>query len=180
MTTEVFSPAARLVEVDGVTLESGTDLGRALRTSYGAFPSGVVALCADLGGPAPIGMAVSSFTSVSLDPPLLSVCMDNGSSTWPQLRQSPRLGVSVLSTAHRDAARQLASRTGDRFAGLEVDRTHHGAVLLHDAGAWFEVSVHDEVAAGDHVIVLLRVHAHVVRPEVAPLVFQASTFRELV
>jgi flavin reductase (DIM6/NTAB) family NADH-FMN oxidoreductase RutF len=148
-----------------------------LRQAYGCFPSGVTAVCATRDG-RPVGIAASSFTSVSIDPPLVSVCVQHTSSTWPKLSDLPRLGVSVLGEAHDAACRQIAAKTGDRFAGLRWDRTAQGAVLLHDAAAWLDCSVEQELPAGDHKIVLLRVHA--LRTfDTAPLVFHGSRFRQL-
>ncbi|MEO9323518.1 flavin reductase family protein [Nocardioides sp. C4-1] len=151
--------------------------GRALRDVYGRFPSGVVAVCAEVEGER-IGMAVSSFTSVSLEPALVSVCLDRGSSTWPRLRRARRLGVSVLGAGHAGVARQLASRSGDRFAGLDVETADGGAVLLPGASAWFDTRVHGEVDAGDHVVVLLEVVRFGACPD-EPLVFHGSAFRAL-
>jgi flavin reductase (DIM6/NTAB) family NADH-FMN oxidoreductase RutF len=168
-----------LAEVDGVALEEGAR-GRALRDTYGSFPSGVVAVCADVEDEGLVGMAVSSFTSVSLEPALVSICLDKGSSTWPKLRSVGRLGVSVLSTEHEKVARQLSSRSGDRFAGVEVQAIRGGAVLLHDASAWLECTIHDEVDAGDHVIALLQVVRYRTQEDAEPLVFHASRFRSLV
>src|SRR5918997_4998820 len=79
-----------VVELDDLSADP-----QELRRAYGCFPSGVTAICTLVDG-APDGMAASSFTSVSLDPPLVSVCVQNTSTTWPRLRHLPRLGVSVL------------------------------------------------------------------------------------
>lgn len=152
--------------------------GRALRDAYGRFPSGVVAVCAEVEGGERVGMAVSSFTSVSLKPALVSICLDRGSSTWPRLRLARRLGVSVMGAGHTGAARQLASRSGDRFAGLDVETADGGALLLHGASAWFECRVSSEVEAGDHVVVLLEVIGFGARDD-EPLVFHGSRFRAL-
>jgi flavin reductase (DIM6/NTAB) family NADH-FMN oxidoreductase RutF len=151
---------------------------RELRDAYGAFPSGVVGLCAvvdDL----PMGMAASSFVAVSLDPPLVAVCVQHTSTTWPRLRDRPHLGVSVLGESHDLAARRLAAKTGDRFEGLALGTTPGGAVLIEGASAWLECSVEREVPAGDHAIVLLRIETFDVEPSIAPLVFHSSTFRRL-
>ena len=148
-----------------------------LRRAFSMFPSGVVALCAHPDG-TPTGMAASSFTSVSLDPPLVSVCIAHTSTTWPALRTAGRLGVSVLGAGHRDVARQLASRQGDRFAGLTY-KTAGDAILLDGATMWAVCSIEREVPAGDHDIVVLRAHAVVPYPEVQPIVFHESRFREL-
>lgn len=148
-----------------------------LRRVFGAFPTGVTALAALFGGP--VGLAANSFTSVSLDPPLVSVCVATGSQTWPLLRRAPRIGVSVLSHEQEEASRRLAARGVDRFAGLPWHPTEDGAVLLDRATAWFDCSVEREIRAGDHDIVLLRVHRLGTDPGTAPLVFHASRYRRL-
>ncbi|MCI2422627.1 flavin reductase family protein [Saccharopolyspora sp. K220] len=149
-----------------------------LKQAYGCFPSGVTAVCAYRDG-GPVGIAASSFTSVSIDPPLVSLCVQRTSTTWPRLSNGPRLGVSMLGETHDAACRQISSRTGDRFASIEWERTAEGAVLLRDAAAWLDCSVDTVVPAGDHELILLRVHALQVRTDVAPLVFHGSRFRQL-
>ena len=149
-----------------------------LRRVFGAFPSGVTALAAFVDG-RPVGMAASSFTSVSLDPPLVSVCVARTSTTWPVLREVARLGVSVLSAEQAHAGRQLAARDVDRFAGLGWGVTPDGAVLLDGASAWLDCSTEQQVRAGDHDIVVLRVHDLDADSTLAPLVFHASRFRRL-
>jgi flavin reductase (DIM6/NTAB) family NADH-FMN oxidoreductase RutF len=149
-----------------------------LRRVFGAFPTGVTAIAALVDG-IPVGMAVGSFTSVSLDPPLASVCVATTSETWPLLRDAGRLGVSVLSHRQEAASRRLASRGIDRFAGLSWHPTKDGAVLLEHASAWFDCSVEREVPAGDHQIVLLRVHGLGTDPRIPPLVFHGSRYRRL-
>jgi flavin reductase (DIM6/NTAB) family NADH-FMN oxidoreductase RutF len=125
-----------------------------LRRVLAAFPTGVTALAALVDGE-PVGMAANSFTSVSLDPPLVSVCVATTSTTWPTLRRASRIGVSVLSHEQEAASRSLAARGIDRFAGLSWHATDDGAILLSDASAWFDCSVEREIRAGDHEIVLL-------------------------
>ena len=149
-----------------------------LRRVFGAFPTGVTAIAALVDG-VPVGLAANSFTSVSLDPPLLSVCVAHTSTTWPLLADRTRLGVTVLGADQERACRQLASRSGDRFAGLDWHATDDGAVLLDGAGAWFDTSVEQHIRAGDHDIVLLRIHALDADHSVTPLVFHASRFRRL-
>ncbi|MFI5953521.1 flavin reductase family protein [Cryptosporangium sp. NPDC051539] len=151
---------------------------RDLRDVYGAFPSGVVGLCAVVDG-VPTGMAASSFVAVSLDPPLVAVCVQHTSTTWPRLRAQPFVGVSVLGESHDLAARRLAAKTGDRFEGVSLATTEGGAVLIDGASAWLECTVDREVPAGDHNIVLLRIETFEVEPTVAPLVFHSSGFRRL-
>jgi flavin reductase (DIM6/NTAB) family NADH-FMN oxidoreductase RutF len=154
-------------------------LGQAeLRRVFGAFPTGVTAV-AGLADGSPLGIAASSFTSVSLDPPVVSVCTAHSSTTWPRLRQLPRVGISVLGAHQEDACRRLGGRGDDRFATLRWRATEGGAVFMEGASAWLECSVYREVTVGDHDIVLLLVHELDSDPAVAPLVFHGSRFRRL-
>jgi flavin reductase (DIM6/NTAB) family NADH-FMN oxidoreductase RutF len=163
-----MSVAAEL-EVDPTTL----------RRVLAAFPTGVTALAALVDGE-PVGMAANSFTSVSLDPPLVSVCVATTSSTWPALRRAARIGVSVLSHEQESASRSLAARGIDRFADLSWHATDDGAILLDGATAWFDCSVEREIRAGDHEIVLLNVHGlGTADPHTPPLVFHGSRYRRL-
>lgn len=161
-----------------VELRPVADDPGALRQAYGCFPSGVTAVCALVDG-VPIGLAASSFTSVSMDPPLVSVCVQHTSTTWPKLRDLDRLGVSVLGEGHDVLARQIASRTGDRFANVTWEAGDGGGVFLGGATAWLDCTVERHVPAGDHDIVLLRVHTLSADPDIAPLIFHGSRFRQL-
>jgi flavin reductase (DIM6/NTAB) family NADH-FMN oxidoreductase RutF len=149
-----------------------------LRKVFGVFPSGVTALAA-LVDDVPVGLAASSFTSVSLEPPLVSVCIAHSSNTWPLLAAAPRLGVSILSAEQSLAGRQLAGKGADRFAGLSWRATDDGAVLLEGSSGWLDVSLYQQVRAGDHDIVVLAVHDLDGDHDVHPLVFHASQFRRL-
>lgn len=149
-----------------------------LRRVFGAFPTGVTAIAALVDG-VPVGLTANSFTAVSLDPPLLSVCVAHTSTTWPLLADSARLGVTVLSAEQERACTQLASRAGDRFAGLDWHATEDGAVLLDGSGAWYDTSIERQIRAGDHDIVLLRIRALDADHAVPPLVFHGSRFRRL-
>jgi flavin reductase (DIM6/NTAB) family NADH-FMN oxidoreductase RutF len=149
-----------------------------LRHVFGAFPTGVTAVAGCIDG-VPVGVAANSFTSVSLDPPLVSVAMGNGSQTWPRLRGARRLGISVLAEGQEDLCRQL-SRTGvDRFAGHGWQVSPYGAVFLDGTAAWLECTIRTEIPAGDHHIVLLDVHRLGADTDTAPLVFHGSRFRRL-
>lgn len=147
-----------------------------LREAFGSFPSGVTAVCALVDG-VPHGMAASSFTSVSLSPPLVSICIQRTSSTWLRLR-GRRLGLSVLAEGQDDACRRLSARRGDRFRDVSWQTGEGGSVFITGASAWLDCSPHDEVPAGDHLIALLRIHA-LHTAENPPLVFHGSRFRRL-
>jgi flavin reductase (DIM6/NTAB) family NADH-FMN oxidoreductase RutF len=149
-----------------------------LREAFGHFPSGVVAIAAEVDGVRE-GLAASTFVPVSLDPPLVSFCVQNTSTTWPKLQTVPRLGISVLGEAHDEAVRTLAAKTGDRFAGLETERNDAGAVFIRGTSMWLDSAIEQTIPAGDHTIVVLRVNDLRVNPDVAPIVFHRSAFRRL-
>ncbi|GIM91098.1 flavin reductase family protein [Paractinoplanes toevensis] len=162
-------------------LRTNQDLDPArLREVFGIFPSGVVAVAALVDG-VPAGLAASSFTSVSLDPPLVSFSIANASKTWPDLRRAPHLGVTILADHHSAVARQLAGAVDRRFDGLSITATDDGAVLLDDGLAHFDTTIYREVIAGDHTIVLLQLHTatHTGLAEPSPLVFHRSRFGRL-
>ncbi len=148
------------------------------REAFGHFPSGVGAIAAEVEGVRE-GLAASTFVPVSLEPPLVSFCVQNTSTTWPKLKGVPMLGISVLGEVHDEAARTLAAKTGDRFVGLETVSYASGAVFIKGTGLWLESAIEQLIPAGDHTIVVLRVNEVTVDAEVAPIVFHRSTFRRL-
>ena len=162
-----------------VSLTTNQDLEPgALREAFGVFPSGVVAVAAEVDDQL-IGLAASSFTSVSLDPPLVSFSVANTSKTWPIVRQADHLGLTVLADHHGDVCRQLAGPVEHRFDGVETTTTEEGAVLLDEGLAMFACSIYREVEAGDHTIVILRLHAVDHADTSLPLVFHRSAFGRL-
>ncbi|MGW2282910.1 flavin reductase family protein [Streptomyces sp. NPDC001770] len=149
-----------------------------LRRAFGCFPSGVAAVCARYEGK-PLGLAASSFTSVSLDPPMVSMCIQHSSTTWPKLREQPRLGLSVLAEGQDEICARLASKLGDRFAGTEWFASDDGSIFVDGATLWLDCTVREEVPCGDHDIVLLEIHGLSATPDAPPLVFHGSRFRRL-
>ena len=150
----------------------------ALKQAYSCFPSGVVAVCRRDADGRPVGMSASAFTTVSLDPPLVSVCVRTESATWPVLREAQTLGVSVFAADQADLCRQLAGPPGQRFDGVAtVDED--GGLFIADATAHLLCTQAAEYPAGDHSVVLLRIVALRSDPSAEPLVFHASSFRAL-
>jgi flavin reductase (DIM6/NTAB) family NADH-FMN oxidoreductase RutF len=150
-----------------------------LRRAFAAFPTGVTAVCA-LSDGQPVGIAASSFTSVSLEPPLVSVAIAHDSRTWPLLRAADRLGVSVLADEHGATCRALASSSPDRFTGIRWSSGEGEAVFIDDSCLTLNCSIEAEVPAGDHDVILLRVHSTESFDRREPLVFHESRFRKLV
>ncbi|MEZ0364844.1 flavin reductase family protein [Mycobacterium sp. pUA109] len=161
-----------------ISFESMTDDTGLLRRAFGCFPSGVTAVCAMVDD-GPVGMAASSFTSVSVAPALVSVCFQSSSYTWQRLRDRPRLGISVLAQSQDAICMNLARNVPDRFVEVAWDRSPGGGVFVRGAAAWLECSLHSEVPAGDHALAVLEIHGLQASPAVAPLVFHGSQFRRL-
>lgn len=153
---------------------------RALRRVYSYFPSGVVALIAEVDGETH-GLVASAFTvGVSIDPPLVSCAIQLSSSTWPRVCAADRIGISVLADSHADLARQIGGRDrARRFDGVPVRTTGSSARFVAGAPVWLECSLYAEHPAGDHSIALLEVTALGADPGLAPLVFHGSSFRSL-
>lgn len=147
---------------------------RELRTSFDGFPSGVAALCAYV-DEQPVGLVATSFTvGVSFEPPLVLFSIQHTSRTWSRLHAAPRLGVSVLGEGQAGTCMQLASRTRDRFEGLELVRTESDSILLGGASMWMECERHSEFTAGDHDIVVFAVMGIAVAEGTVPLIYHQS------
>lgn len=150
----------------------------AFRSVLGRFPTGVVAVTAiDPASGLPAGLAVNSFTSVSLDPPLVAFCVAHTSTTWPIMRTAARLCVNILAEPQRDVSDRLAFGSGpEKFDGVRWTRGPGGAPLIDGALAWIECSVEQEHVAGDHLIVVARAHDLAEHQGSGPLVFYGSGY----
>ncbi|MCY1394223.1 Flavin-dependent monooxygenase, reductase subunit HsaB [compost metagenome] len=156
-------------------LEEETKL---LRTAFGCFPTGVVAV-SGVANDEPVCLIASSFVAVSIDPALVAFCVQWSSHTWDILKVLPRLGISVLGYQHNESVRRLASRAEDKFEQLNLSISPEGAVFIDGATAWLDCTLENVLPAGDHGIVLLRINALTTRPMEEPLVFHGSAFRNL-
>lgn len=130
---------------------------RALRDAFGAFLTGVTVVTAFNEDEAPIGFTANSFTSVSLDPPLLLVCLAKRSRNYAALTSAVGFGVNILSESQKDISNTFARPVEDRFSAVDWKRGPHGAPVFADVAAWFDCAKHALVDAGDHVILIGRV-----------------------
>jgi 3-hydroxy-9,10-secoandrosta-1,3,5(10)-triene-9,17-dione monooxygenase reductase component len=147
---------------------------RAFRDALGRFPTGVAFVTALADGE-PAGLIVSSLTSVSLEPPLVSFCPSRRSLTWSRMRRTQRFGVNVLGRRHERFARSASPPGADRFADVDWELGPGGVPLITDAVAALECDTVAEHPAGDHWIVVGRVHSIRMSPLDDPLVFFAGT-----
>lgn len=150
---------------------------RLLRQVMAGYPTGIAVVAAVVQGRV-VGLSANSFTSVSLDPPLVSISFAKTSTTWPQLRTAPRWGISLLAETGDDTLTALRRPSRTRFEGLEVT-TDGQAAHLGDSLARLTVELVDEVDAGDHVLTLLRVLELERDEEQLPLVFFDSRTHRL-
>lgn len=128
-----------------------------LRCVLGYFVTGVAVITTE-NDHGLVGLTANSFASVSLRPPLVLFCVHQSSRVRHSLEESVFVGVNILSEDQEQVSRQFAGPHIDRFAGMEVHKGNTGAPLLSGALAHLECKVEKQLHAGDHVIVLARVH----------------------
>lgn len=149
-----------------------------LREAFRSVPTGVVLVAAECEGK-PVGLLASSFTSVSLEPPLVQVSIMRSSTTWPLLRHARRWGISLLGADDDDQLSALSAPAAQRFDTVETQRAEAGAVLLPGSPLRLIVEPHTEVEAGDHVLLLLSVLGFEHDSSMLPLVLHDRTPRRL-
>ncbi len=157
--------------------ESAFDSAR-FRQVLGHFPTGVCVVAGHHEGQ-PVGLAVGSFFSISLEPPLVGFCAGHGSSTWPKLRENGRFCINVLAADQEPVSRVFASKDPDKFASIGWDRSPLGEPRLAGALAWIDCTIQTVHAAGDHDIVIGEVHDLAVQHEGNPLVFFRGGYADL-
>jgi flavin reductase (DIM6/NTAB) family NADH-FMN oxidoreductase RutF len=149
---------------------------RPLRDAFGCFATGVTIVTSFDEGRKPVGFTANSFTSVSLDPPLLLVCPGKFASSLPAIRQTGVFGVNVLSAAQRPIAERFASRGVDRFLEGEWVEAESGVLLLEGACANFACSTVNEVDAGDHLVLIGRIDSFRSAGERQPLLYLRGSY----
>ena len=140
------------------------------RQVLGHYATGVTVITA-LDDGKPYGLAANSFTSVSLDPPLVSFCAAHTSSTWPHIKAAGHFCVNILGDGQEEMSRLFAVSGADKFASIGWKRATTGAPVLEDVLGWLDCTIEAEHEAGDHVIVVGRVHDLDVAHEGHPLLF---------
>lgn len=153
---------------------------RALRDALGCFPTGVAVVTAGQGDQAAhIGITVNSFTSVSLEPPLVLWCMDRRSYRHDIFARADGFTVSILGTGHKDVSARLARPGEHALNGVALLKTELGPPALADSLAVFECATEQRLDAGDHTIFLGRVLRFFRPSESAPLVFFRGRYSAL-
>ncbi|GAC70349.1 flavin reductase family protein [Gordonia soli] len=144
---------------------------RYLRDVLGNFPTSVVAVTTTLPAGDPVGMVVGSFTSVSLDPPLVSFLVDRSSSTLPKILDAGRFCANALASDQEWLCRQMAKKGAARFSDVRWSHSDHRNPILEGVVAWVDCAIEKTVELGDHFLVVGRVQDLTVASAKRPLLF---------
>lgn len=163
---------------EAMEFKAGSD-PRTLRDAMGCFATGVTIVTALDAAGVPVGLTANSFTSVSLDPPLLLVCIANTAGTAVVLRAAGHFGVNVLQIGQQPASNRFASKGEDRFANLPWAPGQTGVPLLGSSLVSFECQRESVHEAGDHFILVGRVVRAQFEPHRDPLLYFRGKYRRL-
>jgi flavin reductase (DIM6/NTAB) family NADH-FMN oxidoreductase RutF len=149
---------------------------KAFRETMSCFASGVTVVTACTGAGAPVGLTVSAFSSLSLDPCLVLICLDKRVSNLDRFRDGP-FAINILAQDQAGLSNRFASKLDDRFEGVAHNAGETGAPLLPDALAWVECETHEVLPGGDHDIIIGRVVACGRQADGVPLVYYRGGYR---
>lgn len=146
----------------------------AVREVHRRFITGVTVVTT-MDGDLPRGLAVNAFCSISLEPPLVMVCVQTTSSTYPALLRAEHLGINILAADQTGVAGVFASKAADKFAELDWTPAAHGSPLLDGAAARVEVEIGERLRASTHTAFLGRI-VQAEHRDTDPLVYRAGKF----
>lgn len=141
------------------------------RHVLGHYPTGVSIVTTLLADGSPAGMVVGSFTSVSLDPPLVGFFPARNSGSWARISTASRFCINVLGDNQEELCRRFASRIENKFEGISHAKSEFGMPVLDQSLAWVDCSLYALHDAGDHVFVLGQVDALGAGDSGSPLIF---------
>jgi 3-hydroxy-9,10-secoandrosta-1,3,5(10)-triene-9,17-dione monooxygenase reductase component len=148
---------------------------RVLRDVLGHFASGVTVVTA-VTAEGPIGFTCQSFSSLSLDPPLVAFAPARTSRTWARLRAIGRFCVNVLAEGQDAVSQNFARSAPDKFAGVAWTPSAHGHPVLDDIVAWIDGELWAEYDGGDHTVAVARVLDLGAHPDRSPLLFHRGAY----
>ena len=149
------------------------------RETLGRLPTGVTVIASLLDGE-PAGLAVGTFFSVSLEPPMIGFCVARASTSFPKVRDAGVFCASVLAADQEAISRVFASSGADKFQGLGWRAAPHtGSPMLTDELVWIDCTIDVVVDAGDHELILAQVEHLEVARDASPLVFYRGGYHSL-
>lgn len=146
------------------------------RKVLGSYPTGVCVITALGADERPTGMVVGSFTSVSLDPPLVGFFPDKKSTSWPQIEAAGHFCVNVMGSDQQDICRAVGAKGDQKFVGVEYVISDHKLPLITDAIACIECRLYSVTEAGDHWFVMGEVLRLESTREVDPMLFHRGRY----
>ena len=153
---------------------------RELRNAFGSFTTGVTLMTTQLPGQEPVGMTVNSFSSLSLNPPLLLWSIDLESSRKQVFDTAETFAVNVLSVHQKELSSAFAKSSNDQTEAINsLEQGDFGLPIAADSKAVFECKVWKRVDAGDHQIIIGEIQGFRVKPEAPALAFAAGRYHEL-
>lgn len=152
---------------------------RHFRDVLGSHPTGVSVITSISEAGERWGLAVGTFTAISLDPPLAGFMPDKRSTSWKQIEKTGAFCVNILAAAQLDMCRRFATRGGDKFDGISHGQSPGGLPLLDGVLAWVECGIDKVVELGDHVLVVGAVRALDRVNDGAPLLFHRGGYHTL-
>ena len=162
-----------------MTTDAGAAMDpRELRNALGSFATGVTVVTTTEADGRRAGLAVNSFASVSLEPPLILWSLAHTSSVYAVFAEAEHFVVNVLTAAQEELSNTFAAKAEDRFAGLEVTEGVGGVPLLPDCAAYFECRTEARHLGGDHTIIVGRVERFSYEPA-PPLLFHGGRYARL-
>lgn len=150
-----------------------------LRRILGHFATGVTVVTTRLASGKPWGFTVNAFTSVSLTPPLILVCVGNGGSSFEAMSKAEHFAVNFLAEDQQQVSHVFASRVEDRFEGVPFDQGANGAPLLRGCLGYLECRKTASHVEGDHTILIGEVTAGKASGG-PPLLFYASSYGRMI
>lgn len=148
------------------------------RRTMGQFPSGVTIVTSRVGEEA-VGTTVSAFSSLSLDPMLLIVCLDHNSQTRSAILRSGVFAVNILASGQQALALQFGrSKGGDKFSGIDFQTAETGSPLLPGACANIDCILERLIDGGDHDILIGRPRSLCINEDATPLIYHRGRFLE--
>lgn len=142
------------------------------------FPTGVVVITGMTGG-RPVGLAVGSFASISLEPRLVGFFVAEDSTSWPPIRPSGHFCVNLLADEQSELCSTFARSGGDKFTGVEWEVSGGGAPILSGVVAWIDCALKREVQTGDHTLVIGEVLDLAVARAHSPMLFHRNAYPRL-
>lgn len=130
---------------------------KGLRNAMGSFMTGVTIVTTETADGERRGFTANSFTTVSLDPPLVLICLAEKAESYEAFNKADIFAVNILHENQRESALRFASKRPNKFEGITATKGRFGAPILDGSICWFECAAHERIVAGDHLVLIGRI-----------------------